>query len=87
MFEYCTIWQNTEANERQSNPEVEAAASAFGALDDNRRQLQDKLKELQEKKQKMDSLLRELNSLRNERYDTLTRMNNGAQDQGIVIIL
>ncbi|KAK3100261.1 hypothetical protein FSP39_017062 [Pinctada imbricata] len=70
--------QNTDANERQSNPEVEAI-SGLAALDDNRRQLQDKLKELQDKKQKMDSLLHELNSLRQERQDVLTRMNNGAQ--------
>lgn len=65
--------------ERQSNPEVEAAAAAAsGALEDNKQQLQGKLRELQEKKLKMDSLLQELSSLRNERSDVITQLNNAS---------
>ncbi|XP_056010025.1 pericentriolar material 1 protein-like isoform X3 [Ostrea edulis] len=71
--------QNTDMVERQSNPEVEAAAAAAsGALEDNKQQLQGKLRELQEKKLKMDSLLQELSSLRNERSDVITQLNNAS---------
>ena len=75
---YCNC-QNTDTVERQSNPEVEAAAvAASTALEDNRQQLQGKLRELQEKKHKMDSLLHELNSLRNQRSEVMTQLNNAS---------
>ncbi|XP_062615320.1 pericentriolar material 1 protein-like isoform X1 [Saccostrea cucullata] len=71
--------QNTDLMERQSNPEVEAAAAAAtSALEEDRQLLKDKLKELQDKKQKMDTLLHELNSLRNERSEVMTQLNNAS---------
>ncbi|XP_033742710.1 pericentriolar material 1 protein-like isoform X3 [Pecten maximus] len=66
--------QTPETAERQSNPELEAATNA-AALEDNRRQLQDKLLDLQSKKQRMDTLLQELQNLRSQRFDaTLNNM-------------
>lgn len=69
---------------RQSNPAVEAAAAeAAAALEDNRRQLQNKLQELHEKKQKMDQLLQELQILRSQRVEDI--MNNGLQDNSAAV--
>ncbi|XP_069131168.1 pericentriolar material 1 protein-like [Argopecten irradians] len=66
--------QTPETAERQSNPELEAATNA-AVLEDNRRQLQDKLLDLQSKKQRMDTLLQELQNLRSQRFDaTLNNM-------------
>lgn len=65
--------------ERQSNPEVEAAAvAASSALEENKQQLQGKLRELQDKKHKMDSLLQELNSLRDQRSEVMIQLNNAS---------
>ncbi|XP_060064329.1 pericentriolar material 1 protein-like isoform X2 [Ylistrum balloti] len=68
--------QTPETAERQSNPELEAATNA-AALEDNRRQLQDKLMDLQSKKQRMDTLLQELQNLRSQRFDAA--LNNMPQ--------
>uniref|UniRef100_K1R4A2 Pericentriolar material 1 protein n=1 Tax=Magallana gigas TaxID=29159 RepID=K1R4A2_MAGGI len=71
--------QNTDLVERQSNPEVEAAAvAASSALEENKQQLQGKLRELQDKKHKMDSLLQELNSLRDQRSEVMIQLNNAS---------
>lgn len=74
-----TDFQNTDLVERQSNPEVEAAAvAASSALEENKQQLQGKLRELQDKKHKMDSLLQELNSLRDQRSEVMIQLNNAS---------
>lgn len=72
--------QTPETAEKQSNPEVEAATNA-AVLEDNRRQLQDKLLDLQSKKQRMDTLLQELQNLRSQRFDAT--LNNMPQEPGM----